>query len=72
MTKRKPTTDEITEANQAVSRGEGRKGKSRASRRLSAAVPAARLGAELQAEDHEAGETEAALRRATNLPERRD
>ena len=72
MTTRKPTPEEITEANQAVSRPESSKRKGRASRRLSVAIPAPGLGAELQAENHETGETEAALRRATKAPDHSD
>ena len=68
MTKRKSTPEEITEANQSVSRPERLQRKGAVARRLSLAVPAAGLGAELQAEDPEAGETKAALRRATKSP----
>jgi hypothetical protein len=69
MTTRKPAPDDIVEANQAVSRGKGPKRKGRGSHRLSVAVPPAQL---VQADNHEAGETEAALRRATNTSRRRD
>jgi hypothetical protein len=69
MFKRKTAPEEITEANLSVSRPESLKGKRSAARRLSLAIPTAGVGAELQAEEHEDSETEAALRRATNSPD---
>lgn len=69
MTKPKSTPDEITKTNEAigdqVNGDDEAERKKRASRRLSVDMLPAAAGAAMQAEDHEGGETEAALRRAT-------
>ena len=70
MTKPKSTPAEITETNEAIDdqvRGDGdAQRKKRASRRLSVDMLPAAAGVAVQAEDQEGGETEAALRRATD------
>lgn len=69
MTKPRSTADEITKTNEALGNqvvgDDEAERKKRTSRRLSADMLPAAAGTAMQAEDHQGGETEAALRRAT-------
>ena len=69
MTNSKSTPDEITKTNEAigdqVNGDDEAERKKQASRRLRVGMPPAAAGAAMHAEDQEGGETEAALRRAT-------
>ena len=70
MTKPNLTPAEITETNEAIDdqvHGDGdTQRKKRASRRLTLDMLPAAAGVAMQADDQEGGETEAALRRATD------